>query len=172
MAGITRQSRGVVGGSDLRKCFRFGGVGLVAADAQHGRVEFRGLDGTRVLDMFCLGSVARFAVDVRMAAAFLFLQDIGMAIFASLVAGKVHRTSSDLSEGIPAIVSVLSETLRHQKRPYSHKHQTADHENGGQPKQVPGIFEGSHSNTALTSYSSGCQTAVRRITDGSVPGYR
>ena len=115
----------------MRESFRFGGVSLVTADAQHGRVEFGGLDRSRILDMFCLGSVARFAVDVRMPAALLFFQDVRMAIFASLVAGEIHRASRDLGEGISAVMSVLSETLRHQERTHSHKRQAADHKNRG-----------------------------------------
>ena len=122
----------------------------MTANAQHGRVEFGRLDRSRILDMFLQCSVARFAVDVRMPAALFLFQDVRMAIFASLVAGEVHRTSGDFGEGISAVVSVLSETLRHQQCTHSHQRQAADQKNRGQSKEVSGIFEGSiHKNVLI-----------------------
>ena len=126
----------------------------MTADAEHGRIEFRGLHRARVIDMLRLWSVARLAVDVHMLAALLLFQNVGVAVFASLVAGVVYWPSGDFGDGISAIVSILSETLRHQERTHSHKRQAADYENSGQSKEVPGIFEGIHKDTALSRYRS------------------
>jgi len=116
----------------------------VTPDAQHRRIEFGGLDRARVLGMFRQGSVARFAVDVRVPAALLFFEDIRMAIFASLVAGEVHRVGGDFGQGISAVVSILSEALWHKKRAHPKKREDADDENRYQPKEVSCILEGIH----------------------------
>lgn len=134
----------MIGGSDLRKSFRLGEVRFVTADAQHGRIEFGGLDRARVIGMFRLWSVARLAVDVHVLATLLLFQDIRMAVFASPMAGVVHGTGCDFGHGISAVVSILSETLRHEERTHSDKRQADDDENSGQPKEVSGIFEGIH----------------------------
>jgi predicted RNA methylase len=84
--------------------------------------------------MFLLWSVARLAVDVHMLAALLLFQNVRVAVFASLVAGVVHGTSGDFGYGISAVVSVLSETLRHKERTHSYKRQAANDENSGHPK--------------------------------------
>ena len=67
-----------------------------------------------------------------------------MAVFADLVAGEVHRPGGYVRQGISAIVSILSETLRHKKGTHSQKRQADDDENKGYPKEMPGIFEGIH----------------------------
>lgn len=141
----------------MRECFRFGDVGLVTADAQHSRVEFGGLHRARIVDVFREWPVARLAVDVHMLAALLLFQDLGMAVFAGPMAGKVHRASGDLGDGVSAVVSVLSETLRHKRRTHSQKHQATNDENNGQSKEVPGVFEGIHKMCLLS-------TACRRWT--------
>ena len=103
----------MVRGGDLRKAFRLGGIRLVTADAQYGRVELRGLH-RRVIGMLRQWSVTRLAVDLRMPAALLLLQDIRVAAFAGLMAGEVHGPGSNLADRISAIVTVLSETLWHE----------------------------------------------------------
>jgi hypothetical protein len=139
----------VVGGSNVRESFRLGDVRLVTADAQNGGVESGGLDRARVICVFRQRPVAGLTIDVHMPAAFLFLQDVGVTVFASLVAGIVHGAGGDLRDGISAVVSILSKALWHKKRAHSHKRQAADDENRSQPKQVLRIFEGIHKRTAL-----------------------
>jgi hypothetical protein len=73
--------------------------------------------------MFCQRSVARLAVDVGMLATLLFFQDIRVAVLAGLVAGELHRTGGDFSDGVSAVVSVLTEALRYERRSDSQKHQ-------------------------------------------------
>jgi hypothetical protein len=104
--------------------------------------------------MFRQCSVARLAVDVRMPAALLFFKDIRMAVFASLMASEAHRVGSDFGQGISAVVSILSETLRHKKRTNPQKPKDANDENRGQPKQVPCILEGIHKSAASQLHRS------------------
>jgi hypothetical protein len=149
MAGIAGEPGGVVGGGDLGESKWFGDVRFVTADAEHSGVEFLGVDGAGVVDMFGERTVAGLAVDVDVPAALLFFQDIRMAVFAGLVTGVIHGTSGDFGWGISTVVSILSETLGHQEGTHSDKGQAADDEDSGEPKEVSGILEGIHRNAAL-----------------------
>src|SRR5208337_512726 len=144
MARIARHAGGVVDGSDLRKSLGLGDVRFVTADAQYRRVEFGGCHRSRIIDMFRQRSVACLAVDMRMFTALLFFQDIGMTVFASLMAGEVHRTGCHLGHGISAVVSILSETLRHKKRTYPQERQADDDGNNSHSKKMPSVFEHIH----------------------------
>jgi hypothetical protein len=99
--------------------------------------------------MFRQWSVTRLAVDLRMAATPLFLQNLRMAAFAHLVAGEVHRPGGNLAYGVSAVVSILSETLRYKELTHPQKQEAADNENCSQPEEVPCIFEGIHEKVAL-----------------------
>ena len=143
VAGFAGQACGMLVRVHLRESLRFSGVRFVTADAKHGGVEFGGRD-RGVIGMFREWPVAGLAVDSRMPAILLLIQDVRMAAFAGLVAGEIHRPRGNLGDGISAIVSILSETLRHKKRAHPEKHQDADHENRGQPKQVACISEDIH----------------------------
>ncbi len=144
MARIARQAGGVVDGCDLRKSLRLGDVRFVTADAQYRRVEFSGGHRPWIIDMFRQRSVARLAIDVHMFTALLFFQDVSMTVFASLMTGEVHRTGSHLGHGISAVVSILSETLRHKKRAYPQERQADDDGNNSHSKKMPSVFEHIH----------------------------
>jgi hypothetical protein len=59
--------------------------------------------------------MAGFAVDASVPSVFLFLENIGVAGLAGLVAGKVGRAGSYLRKGVAAVVAILSETAGDQK---------------------------------------------------------
>ena len=99
----------------LRKCLGLGGVRFVAADAEGGCVQLGRLNRAGILDVVGQRSVASFTVDVSVPPVLLFLEDIGVAGFASLVAGKMGCPGSNFSDSFAAVVAVLSETARDQE---------------------------------------------------------
>jgi cyanate permease len=58
--------------------------------------------------VFGLRAVAGFAVHVRMLAFASFVGYVGVAAFAGVMTGKLHRVSGDFSDGCAAIVTVLA----------------------------------------------------------------
>ena len=67
-----------------------------------------------------------------------------MTVFASLMTGEVHWTGSHLGHGISAVVSILSETLRHKKRTNPQERQADDAENNSHTKKMPSVSEHIH----------------------------
>lgn len=139
----------MVGRGHLRELFRFGSVRFVTTHTQHGCVELCGLHGAGIIHMFREGPVASFAVNARMTAGLLFLQDVGVTVCASLMAGEVHGASGHLDDGISAVVPVLTEASGNKRRTRSQKHQATHSENRGQSKKVPGVLEGAHKGCAF-----------------------
>jgi hypothetical protein len=60
------------------------------------------------------------------------------------MAGEVHGTGRHLGHGISAVVSILSETLRHKKHTYPQERQADDAENNSHTKKMPSVFEHIH----------------------------
>jgi hypothetical protein len=81
---------------------------------------------------------------MRMPAAFLCLQDVHVALFTGLMASEDYRKGGYVGQSVRAIVSVLPEALRHQGSTHPQERQSADQENNGYTKYVPGVFEGIH----------------------------
>jgi hypothetical protein len=96
MAGIAGQSSGVVGGDDLWKILRLGGVSFVTADAKHGRVGKLGNHGAWVFRMVGQWSVTGFTSDIRVLAFALGLDLIRMASFTRLTAGELDGPRTDV----------------------------------------------------------------------------
>lgn len=108
--------------------------------------------------MFGQRSVAGLAVYVGVAAVFLFFQNVGVAGFASQMAGEVDGTGSKFRQRIPAIVSVLPKTARNKKTANSQKGNKTDHEDGCDPEKVACVFQNAHRETAPSlgsGYGSG-----------------
>lgn len=80
--------------------------------------------------MFRERSVARFAIYVRVPAVFLLVKNVGVAGFASLMAGEVDGTGSDVGQRIPAIVAVLSKAFGNHQAADSHENEHAKQEDG------------------------------------------
>jgi len=100
--------------------------------------------------MFRQGTVARFAIYVRVPAVFLLVENVRVAGFASLMAGEVDGTGSDVGQRVPAIVAVLSKALRNHEAADSQKNEHAEQEDSGEPKKMACVFERVHSkNPAL-----------------------
>ena len=68
MAGIAGQAAGVIGAGDLRKRARLGGVGLVAAGANHSGIGQGRLDGSGIIGVPGLRTVANLTVKSGMPA--------------------------------------------------------------------------------------------------------
>jgi len=134
----------VVGGRDLRETPWLGGIGLMATDTEDGGVEFGRLHGGGIVGVFCQWSVAGFTVHVRVPAVFFLVENVGVAGFASLVAGIVDGAGGELGQSVPAVVAVLSKTARNQKAADAKKREDANQEDGCQPEEVSCIFEGIH----------------------------
>lgn len=145
MAGIAGKSVGVVGGNDLRETLGLGRVRLMAAHAEHGRIEFGGRHRAGIVGVFGQRTVAGFAIYVRVLAISLLLEHVGMAGFAGFVAGEIDRPGCDFRERVAAIVSVFAETLRHQKASEDQKQEYAGSEHSCQPEKMSRISEGIHS---------------------------
>ena len=94
--------------------------------------------------MFRQRSVAGFAVHVRMFALALHIQHIGVAGFASLVAGKLHGVGGDLANGGAAIVPVLSKTLRNDVTSNNKKDNKGENKKSRKSEEMPGILENAH----------------------------
>ena len=134
----------MVRGNNLRKGLRLGRVGLVAADAEYGRIQlFRG-HGGGIIRVPGQRSVARFAVDVRVFSVFLLLQDVSMAAFARLVAREIGWPGGDLRQCVAAIVPVLSKTLWDQERAEDQEEQDANGEDSRQSKKMSRVLKGIH----------------------------
>src|ERR1035438_10109407 len=144
VAGIAGHAGGMVDGSDLRKSLRLGDVCFVTADAQYRRVEFGGCHRPWIIDMCRQRSVACFAVDVHMFTALLFSQDVGMTVFASLMAGEVHRTGGHLGHGIYAVVTILPKLLRQKTRVYPKDRKADADEHNSHTKKMPSVSERIH----------------------------
>ena len=74
--------------------------------------------------------MTRFAIHAGVAAVFFLVEDVGVAGFTGLVTGEVDRTGGQVCQGIPAVVSVLSKTARHQEAADCQKGEDADQEDG------------------------------------------
>lgn len=63
--------------------------------------------------MTALCPVAGFAGDHHVLALLLLIDDVGMAGLAGIVTGEGNRPSGCLSDGVAAVVSILSKTMGH-----------------------------------------------------------
>ena len=70
----------------------------MAADAEHGRIQLWREYGCRIVRVLGQRPVAGLAVHVRVLAGLLLFEDVGMAGFARLVPGEVHRPSRDFRQ--------------------------------------------------------------------------
>ena len=74
------------------------------------------------------GSVAGFAVYVRMLAVLLYVQYVRVAGLAGLVPRELYRVSGNITNGRAAIVPILTKGLRDNKTSYHQKQQKGEYE--------------------------------------------
>jgi len=129
----------MVGRNHLRKVSWLGDVGLVTADTERGGVELGGLERTGVVGVAGQRPVAGFTVDPGVLAVLFCVENIGATGFTGLVTGKGGRSVGNFSEGIAAVVPVLSEAVRDHEAASDEKQDQADGENRRQAEQVAGI---------------------------------
>lgn len=144
MAGFTGEAAGVVSRNDLRKALWFGGIGLVTAHAQHCRIELGGRQRGGVIGVFGKGTVACFAIHMRMFAVFLLIEDIGMAALTGVVSGVIHGPGRDFTESVAAVVPVLAETAGNEEFAKNEEQEDAGGEYPQQAKEMLRIFESVH----------------------------
>jgi hypothetical protein len=94
-------------------------------------------------------AMAGFAVNRRMFARVLGLQDITMAIRACGLTGVSHRTRRDLSQGIPAEMPILTEALWDQRGPQEKEDSYPGQEYACQAQKVFSIFPLGHVTTTV-----------------------
>src|SRR5690348_10173708 len=111
MAGLARNAVGVIRRTDLRKSLRLGGACRMTLRAQHRCIRLHWSYRRWILCMPRQRSMAGFAVHMRVLAFVLHIEHVAVASLASLVAGKLHRSSGNLADDGAAIVPVLSEAL-------------------------------------------------------------
>ncbi len=134
----------VVLGYNLGESRRLCTVGLVAPRAQRQGLGKLRNDISRVADMLPQRSVAGFAVDSSVLAGFLQLHDIGVTVFAGLMACVSGLASGNLLQGIAAIMTVLPETLGNEVRPKDEKDDNANSEYGCEPEKMLDVLKFTH----------------------------
>jgi len=112
VAHVAGGSARMVRRNDLWKLLRFGDVCLVATDTKHGCLQFRRLDRARIFRVLCQRPMTCFAIDARMASFLFHFEHVGVARFASLVAGKGNRPGGDFGDGVTPVMAVLAKAAR------------------------------------------------------------
>ena len=121
MARVARESLRVIGRHDLRKSFRLRGVRFVATAAYDRRIELGRLDGCRVVRVFRLRPMTALAGNHDVPPQFLLIDYVRVATFANLATRMRHGPGRDLADRVGPVVSVLPETLWHDRRTQRHK---------------------------------------------------
>lgn len=85
--------------------------------------------------------MASLTGDPHVLACLLFVQDIGVAGFAGLVAGMDNGPCRNLSDGGSAIVPILPKAARDNRSAQDHKRDERDRHHRGQPNQVLYVLE-------------------------------
>ena len=143
VAGFAGDASGVLLGVDLREVFRLGRAGRMAADAEDSGVEF-GRGDRRIVGVLGQRSVAGFAVDVRVLAVLLRVQNVRVAGFARIVAREVDGTGGHLRDRVPAVVPIFPKALRDNKVPDYEKYDEKEYEQKTEPEKMSCIFEKLH----------------------------
>src|SRR5208337_2249280 len=128
----------------LRKILWLGNICFVATDAQLGGIQLLGLHRRWIVGMLGERPVARLACNSLVYAFALYVEDIGVAALANLVAGVGNRERSDLGDCLAAIMSVLSKTARDERGTQHDESDDTYQKDAGHPEEVPRIFESFH----------------------------
>src|SRR5271166_1814623 len=88
--------------------------------------------------------MAGLAVYVRVLAGILFGYHIRVAVFAGLMAGKLHRKTGNFAHCGPAIVSILPKAFGHIVMAHHKKHQESEDEKPRKPEKMACILERTH----------------------------
>jgi hypothetical protein len=91
--------------------------------------------------MFGLGTMAGFAGEHDVLAQFFLLDDVGVADFANVMAGKRNRASGDLADSCSAVMTILPETARNHRGTDGHEEDQRSNHYSGEPNQVFEVFE-------------------------------
>ena len=112
MTGVASQSCRMFGTYNLRKPFRLGAIGFMAARADDCGVRQGGCDRARVVGMLGERSVASLAGQRRVFTVLLKLGYVGVTRLTSFVAGDGNRSRRYLSNSGATVVAVLSKATR------------------------------------------------------------
>ena len=96
--------------------------------------------------------VAGFAVHVRVRALCMGVGNIRVAGLAALVPRKLCRMRGNVAQGCPAIMPILSKTLRDYVAAYHPKYKKCDNKEPRKPEKMSCIFQTAHQ--MLSPYSS------------------
>ena len=91
--------------------------------------------------MLGLRAVADFAMQSRMSPELFPIDDFSVAAFTCLVSCMSDRAGGEFSDGVSAIMPVLAEGLRNNRRPQYHERHHRNEHNGGEPNQVLYVLE-------------------------------
>ena len=105
----------------------------MTAGADDGRVEFWRLHRSGIVGMFGLGTMAGFAGEHDVLAQFFLLDDVGVADFANVMAGKRDGASGDLGDSCSAIMAILPETARNHRGADGHEEDQRSNHYSGEP---------------------------------------
>jgi len=94
--------------------------------------------------MFGQRTVTGLAVHVRMFPGLLYVQNVRVAGFAGLVAGKFDWMRGNLADGGPAIVPILTKAPGDNVVAHHQKHQEGEDEQPRKPEKMPCILEDAH----------------------------
>jgi len=157
MAGLTRHAAGVLLCRHLREILRPRGAGAVTPHAQHPRIEF-GRRHRGIGRMGRQGTMAGFAVYPFVFPLVLHFRFVGVAGFASLVAGEFCRMRGDLVHGGSAVVPVLSEGLGYDEATNGPEEQESDNKKARKSEKMSRILENVHADQASLGRTEECAT--------------
>ncbi len=141
VAGVARQSAGMIGSHDLRKILRLCGIGFVAAGADDCRIKLWRDHIPGIVRVLSLRAMASLAGNDDVLALPLLLNHICVAGLANFVSGVRSGTSGDLGNGGSAIMSILTETLGHNRGSQQREGDQGERHDDREPNQVFQIFE-------------------------------
>jgi len=161
----------MLGRMHLGEIHRFGMARLVTPGTEHRSIEFHGHDGSGILRMFGLGTVAGFACHSRVAPGLLHLPDVVVTARAHLVACIGNRLGRDLSQSCSTVVPKFSKSLRHQQTARDKEQSHTNRECCRKANQMRRIFEGNHGSAEDTGwllFRSSCFTLASQTRRGKV----
>ena len=134
MTGIAKLTAGMLLGVDLGEALGLRNILGMTADAQMGNIGLLRRHACGIFSMFCKGAVAGFTVDVSVYAFGLRFGNVGMAVFAGLVAGVNDWPCADLGNGISAKMPIAAEALWDEHAAEYEEKNQPEGENHGQAK--------------------------------------
>jgi hypothetical protein len=105
-------------------------------------------------------AMAGLAIHLCVLAVLLYIQNIRMARFTRLVAGKLYRMCGNFADGGSAVVSVLPKALGDDVAADHKKHKKGEDEEPRESEKMPRILEDAHPANLL-------RFAIRRFSEAA-----